>query len=73
MIATNVDLGSRPNQINDLVRAGSISDEVAKVPKRIIRLCCGEDGVECFEVPVNVREDERAHAVQWGQTTNFLV
>src|SRR5882757_10970604 len=73
MVPPHIDLCLGPHQVDHLIRTAPIPHHVPEVPKRVVRLCCGKNGIECFEVPVNVRKYQRAHAGSNGLTTNSLV
>ena len=63
MVAADVEGGDRTDDVEDLIGAGSVADEIAEVPDGVeVALRGLEDGVEGFEVGVNVGEDEGAHS-----------
>src|SRR6266851_393210 len=70
VIAPNVHLRLRPYQINHLVGAGPIPNDVPEVPENVEGVCCGECGVECFEVPVDVRQNKGAHSIKGPERPN---
>ena len=61
MVTAHVELGSGTDQVNDFIGAGAIADYVTEVPQNIEWSSRFEDGVECFEVSVDVGENQGAH------------
>ena len=65
VIAADDEGLERADAVDDLVGSSAVADEVAEVPDFVVEAFgCGKDGFESFEVGVNVREDESAHAAE---------
>ena len=66
VVAADVERGERADDVDDLVGAGAVADHVAEVPDGVVGAGGGfEDGVEGFEVGVDIGEDEGAHDGYW--------
>src|ERR1700722_11863201 len=65
MVATHVEPGQRTDEVYNLVGTGTVTNDIAEVPENI-EWSCLEYGLQCFEIPVDVGEDEGAHSVSVG-------
>ena len=68
VVAADDEGGEGADEVDDLVGAGAVADDIAEIPELVISASArgsGEDGLEGFKVAVDVGEDEGAHGVDY--------